>query len=251
MGKKGTEIAKEAANLIIVEDDLAKMVEAIAMGRKIYVNLKKAIQYIISIHIPIILIVFIPLALNWVYPTIFTPVHIIFLEIIMSPTCSIIYENEPMEGNLMLQKPRPMKTTFFNLKEITISIIQGLVITSGLLLVYQYGLYCHYSEGVIRATVFITLIAANVFLTLANRSFYYSVFTTLRYKNNLFPMIIGLTIGITSIIVFVPIFSKFFLFERIGLKPMLISIVVGFVSVFWIEIFKAFKRNKTLVENTK
>ena len=251
MGKKGTEIAKEAANLIIVEDDLAKMVEAIAMGRKIYVNLKKAIQYIISIHIPIILIVFIPLALNWVYPTIFTPVHIIFLEIIMSPTCSIIYENEPMEGNLMLQKPRPMKTTFFNLKEITISIIQGLVMTSGLLLVYQYGLYCHYSEGVIRATVFITLIASNIFLTLANRSFYYSVLTTLRYKNNLVPMIIGLTIGITSLIVFVPIFSKFFLFERIGLKPILISIVVGFVSVFWIEIYKAFKRNKTLVENTK
>jgi Ca2+-transporting ATPase len=242
MGKKGTEIAKEAANLIIVEDDLAKMVEAIAMGRKIYVNLKKAIQYIISIHIPIILIVFIPLALNWTYPTIFTPVHIIFLEIIMSPTCSIIYENEPMEGNLMLQMPRPLKTTFFNLKEISISIIQGLVVTAGLLLIYQYGLYCNYTEGVVRACVFITLIASNIFLTLANRSFYYSVLITIRYKNNLVPMIIGLTIGITALIVFVPVFSKFFLFEPIGIKQILSSILVAFVSVFWIEIYKAFKR---------
>ncbi len=122
MGKKGTEIAKQAANLILIDDDFAKMTDAIAMGRKIYINLKKAIQYIISIHIPIILIVFIPLALGWVYPNIFSPVHIIFLEIIMGPTCSIIYENEPMEDNLMLQKPRPLGTTFFNLKEITTSI---------------------------------------------------------------------------------------------------------------------------------
>jgi Ca2+-transporting ATPase len=94
MGKKGTEIAKQAASLILLEDDLSKMVHAIAMGRKIYANLKKAIQYIISIHIPIILTVFIPLVLGWVYPNIFSPVHIIFLEIIMGPTCSIIYENE-------------------------------------------------------------------------------------------------------------------------------------------------------------
>ncbi|MEP7263705.1 MAG: HAD-IC family P-type ATPase, partial [Bacteroidota bacterium] len=88
MGKKGTEIAKQAASLILLEDDLSKMVDAIAIGRKIYTNLKKAIQYIISIHIPIILTVFIPLAFGWIYPNIFSPVHIIFLELIMGPTCS-------------------------------------------------------------------------------------------------------------------------------------------------------------------
>ena len=129
MGKKGTEIAKQAASLILLEDDLSKMVDAIAMGRKIYANLKKAIQYIISIHIPIILTVFIPLALGWIYPNIFSPVHIIFLEIIMGPTCSIIYENEPMEKNTMSQKPKILNTNFFNWKELSISIIQGLVIT--------------------------------------------------------------------------------------------------------------------------
>jgi len=126
MGKKGTEIAKQAASLILLDDDLSKMVDAVAMGRKIYTNLKKAIQYIISIHIPIILTVFIPLALGWIYPNIFSPIHIIFLELIMGPTCSIIYENEPMEKNLMMQKPRPLTTNFFNLKELTTSIIQGL-----------------------------------------------------------------------------------------------------------------------------
>ncbi|WP_337251597.1 cation-translocating P-type ATPase [Maribacter halichondriae] len=112
MGKKGTEIAKEAASLILVDDDLSKMIDAIAMGRKIHTNLKKAIQYIISIHIPIILTVFIPLALGWMYPTIFSPSHVILLELIMGPTCSIIYENEPMEKNTMMQKPRPFTTNF-------------------------------------------------------------------------------------------------------------------------------------------
>ena len=242
MGKKGTEIAKQAANLILIEDDLAKMTDAIAMGRKIYINLKKAIQYIISIHIPIVLIVFIPLVLGWIYPNIFSPVHIIFLEIIMGPTCSIIYENEPMESNLMLQKPRPLTNTFFNLKEITISIVQGLVITLGLLFVYQYCVRENCTESVTRTVVFLTLIASNIFLTLANRSFYYSILTTIKYKNNLVLMIIGITVLITSLLLFVPVFSHFFLFETVSTMQIVMSILVGFVSVMWIEIFKAVKR---------
>ncbi|WP_417990923.1 cation-translocating P-type ATPase [Flavobacterium sp. LB3R33] len=244
MGKKGTEIAKQAANLILIEDDFSKMIDAIAMGRKIYNNLKKAIQYIISIHIPIIMIVFIPLALGWIYPNIFSPVHVIFLEIIMGPTCSIIYENEPMERNLMLLEPRPFTTTFFKLKEITISIIQGLAITAGLLFVYQYCVTENCSESVTRTVVFLTLIVSNIFLTLTNRSFYYSIFTTLRYKNNLVPMIIGATILITVLLLFVPLFAHFFEFERVTGFQICLSILVGFVSVLWIEIYKRFKRRK-------
>lgn len=242
MGKKGTEIAKQAANLILIDDDFAKMTDAIAMGRKIYLNLKKAIQYIISIHIPIILVVFIPLALGWIYPNIFTPVHIIFLEIIMGPTCSIIYENEPMERNLMLEKPRPLTTTFFNLKEITISIIQGLVITLGLLFMYQYCIQEGFSETYTRTSIFLTLIASNIFLTLENRSFYYSIFTTIQYKNNLVVIIIGLTIALTSLLLFVPVFSKFFLFEMVDYEQIGWSILIAFVSVMWMEVYKFFKR---------
>jgi Ca2+-transporting ATPase len=242
MGKKGTEIAKDAANLILIDDDFAKMTDAIAMGRKIYVNLKKAIQYIISIHIPLILIVFIPLALGWLYPNIFTPVHIIFLEVIMGPTCSIIYENEPMEHNLMLQKPRPLTNTFFNWKEITISIIQGLVITVGLLFIYQYCLADNCTEAQTRTTVFLTLVVSNIVLTLENRSFYYSILTTIRYKNNLVPMIIGITILITSLLLFVPVFSKFFAFDAITGTQLGMSILVGSIAVLWIEVYKWIRR---------
>jgi Ca2+-transporting ATPase len=245
MGKKGTEIAKEAANLILVDDDFAKMTDAIAMGRKIYINLKKAIQYIISIHIPIILIVFIPLALGWMYPNIFSPVHIIFLEIIMGPTCSIIYENEPLESNLMLQKPRALTNTFFNLKEIIMSIIQGLVITLGLLFIYRYCIENDCTEGTTRTVVFLTLIASNVFLTLSNRSFYFSILTTLRYKNNLVLTIIGITIGITALLLFVPVFAAFFMFETVSLQQIGLSILVGGIAVLWIELYKTVKRSRS------
>ena len=244
MGKKGTEIAKQASSMIITDDDLSKMVDAVAMGRRIYSNLKKAIQYIISIHIPIILTVFIPLALGWVYPNIFTPVHVIFLELIMGPTCSIIYENEPMEKNMMLQKPRSFSSTFFNWRELMTSIVQGLAITAGTLFIYLYAVGQGSSENVTRTMVFLTLIAANVLLTLVNRSFFYSVITTSRYKNNLVVIIIFITAVLMGLLLFVKPLSNIFKFESLNTPQILICIAIGFISVIWYEWVKYFKRRR-------
>lgn len=235
MGKRGSEIAKQAASLVLMDDDLSKMVDAVAMGRKIYSNLKKAIQFIISIHIPIILTVFIPLALGWIYPNIFSPVHIIFLELIMGPTCSIVYENEPMEVNTMSQKPRNFTTTFFNWRELTTSIIQGLVITAATLGIYQYCVFQGMNEAVTRTMVFTVLITANIFLTLVNRSFHYSIFTTLQYKNRLVVLIIAVTLLITALLLFVKPLAHFFEFETPHYTQILIGIGAGFVSVIWFE----------------
>lgn len=243
MGKKGTEIAKEAASLILINDDLSKMVNAIAMGRKIYANLKKAIRFIISIHIPIILTVFLPLALGWKYPNIFSPVHIIFLELIMGPTCSIVYENEPIEKNTMDQKPRPFAQTFFNWKELSTSIVQGLAITAGSLLVYQFAVTYNYDEAITRTMVFVVLVTANVFLTLVNRSFYYSIFTTLKYKNNLVFLITGITIGLTGLLLYVKPMNAFFDFGHLDFKQLLMATGMGCISVVWYELVKIWKRN--------
>jgi P-type Ca2+ transporter type 2C len=243
MGKKGTEMAKQAASLIIINDDLEKMVYAISMGRKIYANLKKAIQFIISIHIPIILTVFIPLALGWIYPNIFSPIHIIFLELVMGPTCSIVYENEPIEKNTMLQKPRPFTDTFFNWRELSTSIVQGLIITIGTLFMYQYAIYQGFNEATTRTMVFLVLVSANIFLTLVNRSFYYSIFTTLQYKNSLVTIIIGITIAITGLILYIAPLTKFFAFEHLKINQLILAIGVGFVSVIWYELIKLWKRN--------
>jgi P-type Ca2+ transporter type 2C len=228
--------------LILQEDDLSKMVDAIAMGRKIYTNLKKAIQYVISIHIPIILTVFIPLALGWVYPNIFSPVHVILLELIMGPTCSIIYENEPMEKNTMIQKPRPLSSTFFSWKELMTSFVQGLMIAVGVLLVYQLAVAEGYTETITRAMVFTTLMSSNIFLTLVNRSFYYSIFTTLRYKNNLVLWVIAGTAVLTALLLYVDALTRFFQFEHLNGGQLVWSVVVGFLFVIWFEGVKWVRR---------
>ncbi|MGN8068872.1 cation-translocating P-type ATPase [Mucilaginibacter sp. 22184] len=242
MGKKGTEIAKQAAALVLVDDDLSKMTDAIAMGRRIYANLKKAIQYIISIHIPIILTVFIPLLLGWTYPNIFSPVHIIFLELIMGPTCSIVYENEPMEKNTMMQQPRAFTQTFFNGKELLTSAIQGLVIAAGTLGIYLFAVSRHFNETTTRTMVFSTLIVANILLTLVNRSFYYSLLTTIKYRNNLVPALLGITILVSGSLFYIHPLSTFFGFEPLGLVQLSISSVVGTLSVIWVEVLKPGKR---------
>jgi Ca2+-transporting ATPase len=242
MGKRGSEPAKQASALILVDDDLAKMVDAIAMGRKIYSNLKKAIQYIISIHMPIMLSVSVPLILNWKFPNIFTPVHIIFLEIVMGPTCSLVYENEPPEKNSMLQPPRALSTNFLQWRELSISIVQGLVITLGTMGIYQYAVWKGFDENHTRALVFTTLVMANIFLTLVNRSFYYSVFTSFTHKNNLLWGMLGTTVVLLGSILYVPWFSRFFRFEALNFMEVSVTVLIGFVSVIWIEGWKWVRR---------
>lgn len=242
MGNKGTEIAKAAAALVITNDDLDKLILGIEAGRRIYTNIKKAIQYIISIHIPIILTVSLPLFLGWIYPNIFTPVHVIFLELIMGPTCSIVYENEPIEKNAMQQKPRKMTETFLNWRELSISIIQGLMITVGVLFAYQLAVQNGSNEETTRAMVFTTLFFANVFLSLTNRSFTYSLFESFKNKNILFPLITLATLILLFAILYIPVFSNFFHVSSLNLKDLGITVLIALVSVLWFELYKWRKR---------
>jgi Ca2+-transporting ATPase len=238
MGNKGTEIAKAAALMVITNDDLGKLITAIAAGRRIYANIKKAIQYIISIHIPIILTVSLPVLLGWIYPHIFTPVHVIFLELVMGPTCSIVYENEPIENNTMLQKPRRMTDTFLKFRELGISIVQGLVITVGVLFVYQFAVRQGQGEETTRAMVFTTMIFANVFLCLVNRSFVYSVFESIKNKNKLFPLVIGITLSLLFAILYIPSFADFFKLRSLSGEELGFSILIAGISVLWFEVYK-------------
>lgn len=242
MGKKGTEIAKQAAALILVNDDLSNMVDAIAMGRRIYTNIKKAVQYIISIHIPIILTVSLPLFLGWVYPDIFTPVHVIFLEVIMGPTCSIVYENEPMEENAMQQPPRPITQTFLSFREMNISLLQGLMITAGVMAAYQWSVARGADEVLTRSMVFTTLVFANIFLTLVNRSFYYSFIHSMRNRNKLMVGVIGITLLLLAAMLYAPPVARFFSITGLSLYELLLCTGISAASVLWFEIWKLGKR---------
>ncbi|AZA92946.1 Calcium-transporting ATPase lmo0841 [Chryseobacterium nakagawai] len=242
MGNKGTEIAKSAAALVITNDDLDKLVIGVAAGRRIYANIKKAVQYIISIHIPIILTVSLPLFLGWVFPHIFTPVHVIFLELVMGPTCSIVYENEPIEKDAMQRPPRALTDTFLNWKELTISIIQGLVITAGILWLYQYSVDLGNDEPKTRSLVFSTLIFANILLSLVNRSFYYSMLESFKNRNILLAGISVLVVLLLLTILYVSPVSGFFSVTALNIKELGLTLLTASISVLWFEIYKLLKR---------
>jgi P-type Ca2+ transporter type 2C len=242
MGKRGSEVAKSAASLILTDDDLAHMTDAVALGRKIYDNLKKAIQYIVSIHIPIILIVTLPLLLLWNFTNIFSPVHVIFLELIMGPTCSIIYENEPMEPGTMQRPPRKMGASFLSLKQLFLSIIQGLMITAGCLGLGYYYMQQGAGETIIRTIIFITLLCCNILLTFVNRSFTYSVLKTLSYKNNLVLVITGITIIFIAALLYIPFIRDLFSLNQLSLPAIISCVFVAILSTLWLEIWKLLKR---------
>jgi Ca2+-transporting ATPase len=244
MGKRGTEIAKQAASMVLLDDDIAKMVNAVAMGRRIYANLKKSIQYIISIHIPIIAVVTIPLILNWKFHDVFTPIHIIILELIMGPTCSIVFENEPIEPNAMQQPPRKSSSTFFTWSELSVSIVQGCIIAAAVLGVLWFAIETNLSDDTARTLVFSTLAFANIFLTLVNRSSTAPLTQTLRTRNNVLPIAVGIMLAILLMSYYVPFIRDVFRFAVPTTTQIGICLGVAALSVLWIEGKKMIQRQR-------
>lgn len=250
MGLRGSELAKKAASLILMEDDLARMADAVALGRRIYQNLKKAILYIISIHVPIILIVTLPLVFFWPFTELFSPIHVIFLELIMGPTCSIAFEREPIEKNLMQQPPRKMTYSFFSFRELFLSILQGIMITAACLGLGYYFIKTGYDEKMVRSVIYTTLIFSNLFLTLVNRSFIFSIFTTIRYKNRLLPFILLISLVVLFLSLYFEPVRHIFGFVPLELSSLLLCVGAGFTGVMWMEIYKLVKRKRNENEVT-
>jgi Ca2+-transporting ATPase len=246
MGQSGSELAKSTASLILTDDDLFHMTDAVAMGRKIYDNLKKAIRYIISIHIPIIGIVALPLLLFWPMTAFFSPIHVIFLELIMGPTCSIVFENEPMEPGTMKRKPLPKSSSFLSLNQLTLSIIQGVFITAGCL---GLGFYMMKQGGditFVRTCIFMTLLLSNVFLTLVNRSFTLSLWESFKNKNKLVPIAILFSIVFMILSLQIPFVRSLFGLISLNKWDWIICTSVALICTCWLEGYKFYiRRNST------
>jgi Ca2+-transporting ATPase len=238
MGKKGTETARQASDLIITDDNLGKIVIAISEGRKIFDNLLKGIRYIISIHIPIILTASLPVLFGWAYPNIFTPVHVIFLELIMGPTCSIFFENEPVERALMSSSPRERVKGLFTWEELLIAVMQGLTITAGVLVLYYVFMQAKHSIEETRTMVFTTLIISNVFLTFVSRSLSRTIYYTIRYKNNLAPFVLIVSSALLLSLQFLPPVRNLFQTTSLSLGEFALCFAVALASVGWFEVYK-------------
>ncbi len=238
MGKRGSDVARKAAALVLMDDDLGAMTFAIGLGRRIYENLRKAIRYIISIHIPVILIVAVPLFFAWDLVRLFLPVHVIFLELIMGPTCSIVYENEPGESHLMQQAPRKSGRNLFSVPELMVSVVQGLVIAVVCLLPAYFLMCDGVPEKEVRSVVFATLIFSNILLTLSNRSFRHTVFKSINYRNRRVPFVLLFAFGLLLLTLYVEPFREKFQLSPLGIEQLLRCLAWAIPGVWWIELFK-------------
>ena len=238
MGEKGTELAREAADLVIADDNLERITEAIQYGRTIRNNLGKAIRYLVSIHIPIILTASLPLLLGWRIPTIFLPIHIIFLELIMGPTCSIFYEREPMEKDVMQPAGKPAGAGLFRGRELPVTLALGIFAACGLLALYYFFMREGYTLAYTRTIVFLTLVMDNILLTFAGRSFTKTVRTTSGYRNSLAVPVLVMSVLFICFIYFVPFGRKLFELTDIFPEHALLVIGVSLVSVGWFEVYK-------------
>jgi Ca2+-transporting ATPase len=250
MGLGGSELAKSASGLILMDDDLKWMTDAVAIGRKIYYNLKKAIRYIISIHIPIISIVAVPLFFSWKYSDIFSPVHVIFLELVMGPTCSVIYENEPLEKGIMDKPPRKITENLFSLRELSLSIIQGIIISVACLGMGFYFMHQGAENQYVRTIIFTVLIFCNFILTLENRSFYHPITVTLRYKNYLIPIILSISMIILFTSIYYQPVRSIFKLSPLSFYDIIFCFIAASVSVMWVELYKLNIRTKSSVMKT-
>jgi Ca2+-transporting ATPase len=247
MGNRGTEMARQAASLVLINDDLRGMLDAVALGRKIYQNLKKAVSYIVSIHVPIVLTVTLPLLFRWSFTELFTPIHVIFLELVMGPTCSIAFENEPAESGQMQMKPRKPRDTFFSGRELGRSILQGLAISALILFLYRSDMQAGLAPEAIRTRAFSVLVFSNVLLTLANRSFLLSFFRTLFIPNRLLWLMLGITVSLLFLSVYQPAVRALFGFVRLEWQEMLFCFMVALPAVLWVEGLKWYRRRRSML----
>jgi P-type Ca2+ transporter type 2C len=241
MGEKGTDVAREASSLVLMDDNFASIVGAVKMGRKIFDNLQKALGYIFAIHVPIAGLSLIPVLFGDL-PLILWPVHIVFLELIIDPACSMIFEAEREEKNVMLRPPKNINEPFFGARKIFFSCMQGVGILIITLLVYFIGLKMGYTEKEVRTLTFVTLIVSNIAVIISNRSWTTGFFEILVSPNKAVTWIVGGAVLILILILNIPFLLDLFQFEKIGLVELLICTVAGFATITWFEIYKKIKR---------
>lgn len=236
MGERGTDVAREAAALVLLDDDFASIVHAVRLGRSIFDNLRKGMAYIFAVHLPIVGLSLIPLLFGW--PPMFAPVHIVFLEMIINPACSIAFEAEPAESNVMHRPPRPPKEPLFGRRVFLISLLQGVVLLLVTLLVLGYALHQGTTEETARTLSFTTLVIGNLSLILVNRSWRHSVFLTFSTRNPALWWVIGGAFTFLLLALALPILRDIFHFSPISAQQFMFCVLAGLASVIWFELYK-------------
>jgi P-type Ca2+ transporter type 2C len=236
MGLRGTDVAREAASLVLLDDDFAAIATAIKLGRRIYDNLKKAFVYVLAIHIPIIGLSILPILLQ--FPPILLPAHVVFMELIIDPACSVAFEAEPAESDVMQRPPRDVKQRIFQSATVMFAGLQGLTVLLAALVVYFVSMAVGLDERVVRGLTFAALISSNVSLILVNRSLSSTIFRSFRRQNKAVWYIVLAAFVLLPVILYTPLLQDLFLVTSVPVVLLMASIILGFTSVLWIDAVK-------------
>lgn len=248
LGNKGTDVAREASSLVLLDDNFASIVSAIRSGRRIFDNLQKAMSYILAIHIPIIGLTLLP-AFIPTLPLLLMPLHIVFMELIIDPVCSVAFETEQEEKGIMDRPPRNQEEQFFGSKKILNSFYSGLLLFLMVAGVYFLSMYEGHTEGEVRAITFSSLIIGNIFLILTNLSKSRSIISVLAEKNFIIISILLAAALMLLLVILVPSLQQVFSFEFPGYKHFISAAIGAVIMVSILEVIKLKKRNKNYARN--
>ncbi len=244
MGQRGTDVAREAADLVLLEDDFASIVAAARMGRRIFDNLRNAGAYIFAIHVPIAGMSMLPILFGW--PLVLMPVHIVFLELIIDPACSLVFEAEPEEEDVMQRPPRRPEEPLFSKRIVGLALLQGAAVLAIVLSVFVVALRRGQGAEDARALAFTTLIVSNLALILANRSWTRTIIQSFRTRNAALFWVLGGAAGFLALLLSVPALRELFGFSKLHLDDLALCVGGGLLSIGWFEGFKLLRARKSL-----
>ena len=247
MGERGTDVAREASSLVLLNDDFSSIVTSVRLGRRIYENLKRSMGYILAVHVPIAGMSILPLVFNM--PVVLLPAHIAFLELIIDPACSTVFEAEKEDCDIMRRPPRNLRQPMFNFKSVSISMLQGLGVLIATFSLYTFMIKTGRGELEARSFAFVTLVLANLFLIVINLSWQKNIFKIIMSGNKVMYMVfVGALVWLLAVLN-IPFLAELFHLVPLGLNDFAIILTVVFVSLVWFEILKIFLNHRVLVKD--
>jgi Ca2+-transporting ATPase len=243
MGQRGTDVARESASLVLLDDDFGSIVEAIKMGRRIFENLQHAMAYLLAVHIPITGISIIPVFFN--LPLVLLPMHIAFLHLIIEPACSIAFEAEPPAKGVMQRPPRRADERLFSKSFLLTALWQGVTVLVILLVVFMVSLSRKQGEWEARTLTFATLIVATLGLIVSNRSWTETTLSRGREINKAFWWVLGGTIALLAAVLYIPSLRDLFRFSKMHPIDIVIFLGAGLASGLWFEGMKGLRRMRS------
>jgi P-type Ca2+ transporter type 2C len=236
MGSRGTDVAREASSIVLLDDDFGSIVKAVRLGRRIYDNLRKAMGFIFAVHVPIAGLALLPLVLG--LPILFGPMHIAFLEMVIDPVCSLVFEAETEEDDVMRRPPRAPDEPLFSWPLIGWSLLQGALAFALVGIIFVVAFRRGMPEDEVRALAFFSLVLTIIALIFVNRSFSASLITAFRRPNPALAWVLLAVTGILAITLLWPFASDLFRFGPLHLDDLALTLGAGIAVVVTLEILK-------------